>query len=130
MSTWIGGERESERGGGREREEEEAKAAVEYSVRLQQTRDKALFPPAPDSKSGGATQQPRERTQATCYYGSPRLSPSPAGLSSNSTDTETHMLSMLAPELLNLVGALLRFCSHPVVVQRGAPCQSDQFCHA
>lgn len=50
-------EKASERGGGREREEE-AKAAVEYSTRLQQTRDKALF-------SAGACQRERRSYPAT-----------------------------------------------------------------
>ncbi|KAA0710460.1 Microtubule-actin cross-linking factor 1, isoforms 1/2/3/5 620 kDa actin-binding protein [Triplophysa tibetana] len=124
-------EKESEKGGGREREEEEAKAAVEYSVRLQQTRDKALF-------SASACQREQRSYPATEREDTGNLLlPEPLVFSV----TRRPLQSQTGYEDQNDFNVRFRiaepckrtlkhtFCSHPVVVQRGAPCQSDQFSH-
>lgn len=99
-------EKESEKGGGREREEEEAKAAVEYSVRLQQTRDKALF-------STSACQREQRSYHATEREDTGNLL-LPEPLAFSVTHRPLHSQEgygdpnalMLGSELLNLVSAL------------------------
>lgn len=64
----------------REREREEEEAAAAYSMRLQQTRDEALFSAGAYQREQRSYPATEKRTLATCYHWSPWLPLPSAGL--------------------------------------------------